>query len=48
MYFVMCFRKVFPKLGGLMASEPMTVIKEGWILKIVLVGGVLAFVFLRS
>ena len=45
MYFVVCFQKVFPKLRGLMASESMPPIKEGWVLKVVLVVGVLTFVF---
>ena len=40
--------EVFPKLVGLMASEPVVVITQGRILKVVLVVGVLAFVFFKE
>ena len=43
MSFVVCFQDLFPKLGGLMTAEPVTAIKEGRILKVVLIVGVFAF-----
>ena len=48
MYFVVCFQKVFPKLRGLMASKSMAPIKKGLVLKVVLVVGVLTFVFCKE